>query len=73
MMAAAPLSHVMAYEKAKLLLEQAKGFSQRTEAIRQAIALGMPLSEIEQYLDWLDQRKPPTEPSEEVPSGDDLQ
>ncbi len=47
---------------AKLLLEQAGTLSQRDDAVRQAIALGMPLSEIEQYLDWLDQTKPPRSP-----------
>ncbi|MBN2579999.1 MAG: hypothetical protein JXB10_13505 [Pirellulales bacterium] len=47
----------MAHEHAKLLLEQAKNFGQRAEAVRQAMGMGMPLSEIEQYLDWLDQRK----------------
>ena len=49
----------MEHENAKLMLEQAGTFSQRAEAVRQAIALGMPLAEIEQYLDWLDQTKPP--------------
>ena len=44
----------MAHEIAKLLLEQAGRFLKREEAIRQAIALGMPLYEIEEYLDWLD-------------------
>jgi len=60
----------MAHEKAKLLLEGAKGFGQRAEAIRQAIALGMPLWEIEQYLDWLDQRRPRATPADEGQSGD---
>lgn len=44
----------MAYEIAKLLLEKAGTFLERTEAIRTALGLGMPLSEIESYLDWLD-------------------
>jgi len=44
----------MAHEAAKLLLEQADTFVKREEAIKAAIALGMPLSEIEEYLDWLD-------------------
>jgi DNA-binding transcriptional MerR regulator len=48
----------MAYENAKLLLHQAGTFNQRVEAIRRAIALGMPLAEIERYLDWLDQHQP---------------
>ena len=45
----------MAHEIAKLLLEHAETFLGRTEAIETAISLGMPLQEIETYLDWLDQ------------------
>jgi DNA-binding transcriptional MerR regulator len=48
----------MAHENAKLLLERAATFAQREEAIRQAVSLGMPLREIEEYLDWLDNRPP---------------
>ncbi len=44
----------MAHEVAKLLLEHAGTFLQRTEAIKAALNLGMPLAEIEAYLDWLD-------------------
>ncbi len=44
----------MAYEIAKLLLEKAGTFLERTEAVRTALGLGMPLDEIESYLDWLD-------------------
>jgi len=44
----------MAHEVAKLLLEHAGTFVERTEAIKVALNLGMPLNEIEQYLDWLD-------------------
>ena len=44
----------MAYEIAKLLLEHAGTFLERTEAIKTAISLGMPLHEIEEYLDWVD-------------------
>jgi len=44
----------MAHEIAKLLLEKAGTFLERTEAIRAALGLGMPLDEIESYLDWLD-------------------
>ncbi len=44
----------MAHEIAKLLLEHAETFLERTEAIKSALSLGMPLSEIEEYLDWLD-------------------
>jgi hypothetical protein len=44
----------MAHEIAKLLLEHAQTFLERTEAVRTALSLGMPLAEIEEYLDWLD-------------------
>ncbi len=44
----------MSHEIAKLLLEHAENFLERTEAIKTAMSLGMPLSEIEDYLDWLD-------------------
>lgn len=44
----------MVYEIAKLLLEHADTFLERTEAIKAAFRLGMPLHKIEEYLDWLD-------------------
>jgi DNA-binding transcriptional MerR regulator len=44
----------MAHEVAKLMLEHAATFLQRTEALEAALRLGMPLAEIEEYLDWLD-------------------
>jgi len=44
----------MSHEIAKLLLEHAETFLERTEAVKSAVALGMPLAEIEEYLDWLD-------------------
>jgi len=44
----------MSHEVAKLLLEHAESFLERTEAIKAALDLGMPLAEIEAYLDWLD-------------------
>ncbi len=44
----------MAHEIAKLMLEQAGTFLERAEAIRTALSLGMPLKEIEEYLDWID-------------------
>ena len=44
----------MTHEIAKLMLEHAGSFLERAEAIRVAMSLGMPLNEIEQYLDWLD-------------------
>jgi DNA-binding transcriptional MerR regulator len=52
----------MAHEDAKLLLERAENLLQRAEAIRTAISLGMPLHEIEAYLDWLDTIRPPLPP-----------
>ncbi len=62
----------MAHEVAKLLLEHAGTFLERTEAIKAAINLGMPLEEIEAYLDWLDlirtanEDNPPGGPDEQV-------
>lgn len=44
----------MAHEIAKLLLENAGTFLQRAEAVKTALGMGMPLDQIEQYLDWLD-------------------
>jgi DNA-binding transcriptional MerR regulator len=49
----------MAHEIAKLMLEQAGTFLERSEAIETALSLGMPLNEIEEYLDWLDATRPP--------------
>jgi DNA-binding transcriptional MerR regulator len=61
----------LAHEIAKLLLEHAGTFLERTEAVETAISLGMPLNEIEEYLDWLDAtRGPPTkdgEPADDEP------
>lgn len=44
----------MSHEIAKLLLEHAGTFLERREAVKNALSLGMPLHEIETYLDWLD-------------------
>jgi hypothetical protein len=44
----------MAHEVAKSLLEHAETFLGRMEAIETALSMGMPLHEIETYLDWLD-------------------
>jgi DNA-binding transcriptional MerR regulator len=49
----------MAHEIAKLILEHAGTFLERAEAVRTALSLGMPLNEIEQYLDWLDATRGP--------------
>ncbi|MEX0713363.1 MAG: hypothetical protein WD278_13490 [Pirellulales bacterium] len=42
------------HEIAKLLLEHARTEEERSNAIEKAMYLGMPLHEIEAYLDWLD-------------------
>ena len=62
----------MAHEIAKLLLEHAGTFLERAEAIRVAMSLGMPLHEIEEYLDWLDANRGPLPPApdEEEPTDD---
>lgn len=44
----------MTHEIAKLLLEHADTVIERGEAIQTAMDLGMPLHDIEEYLDWLD-------------------
>jgi len=43
----------MANEKAKLLLENSSDYFERISAIQSALQLGMPMEEIEDYLDWL--------------------
>ena len=58
----------MAHEIAKLLLEHAGTFSERTREIETALCLGMPLREIEEYLDWLDSSRSPQE-DESRPTG----
>jgi hypothetical protein len=50
----------MAHEIAKLVLEKAGTFIERTDAVRTALSLGMPLQEIESYLDWLDNMRSAT-------------
>lgn len=49
----------MAHEIAKLLLEHAGTFLQRTEAVQAALEMGMPIDQIEEYLDWIDATKGP--------------
>ncbi len=61
----------MPHEIAKLMLEHAGTFLERTEAIRTALSLGMPLHEIEEYLDWLDSTRGPLPDSREDGDGDD--
>ena len=41
-----------AHEIAKLLLEHAGTFLGHVDAVKSAMALGMPLHDIEEYLDW---------------------
>ncbi len=48
----------MAHQIAKLLLEHADTFLKRTEAVETALRLGMPLHEIEEYLDWTASLRP---------------
>lgn len=48
----------MAHEIAKLILEHADSMGERAAAVRTALSLGMPLNQIEEYLDWLDQVRP---------------
>lgn len=44
----------MSHQIAKLLLEKAGTFIERAEAVKVALDMGMPLREIEEYLDWLE-------------------
>lgn len=44
----------MSHKNAKLLLQRADTLLQRSEATKTAFRLGMPLNEIEEYLDWLE-------------------
>ena len=52
------IARPMAHEIAKLLLEHAGTFLERAKAVETALSLGMPLHEIEEYLDWLDATRP---------------
>jgi hypothetical protein len=63
----------MAHEIAKLVLEKAGTFLERTEAVRTALSLGMPLREIESYLDWVDNMRSMagTDPGKNRDSGED--
>jgi DNA-binding transcriptional MerR regulator len=55
----------MSHEIAKLLLEHS-GILERSKVIQEALNLGMPLHEIEEYLDWIDSMKQVT-PSDQKP------
>ena len=59
----------MPHEIAKTLLEHADTFIERSEAVKRAIQLGMPLHEIQDYLDWLDLMRAQSRPS----NGEDAQ
>ncbi|MEN6457945.1 MAG: hypothetical protein ABFC63_03380 [Thermoguttaceae bacterium] len=58
----------MGHKIAKLMLEHAGTFLERTEAVRVALSLGMPLNEIEEYLDWLDATRGPPPATSSPPS-----
>ena len=53
----------MAHEIARLRLEQAGTFRERTEAVEAALCVGMPLWQIEQYLDLADAAEPRHKPA----------
>ncbi|HEY4310629.1 MAG TPA: hypothetical protein VGN12_14360 [Pirellulales bacterium] len=54
------------HEIAKLILEHAESLWERKEAVKKALYLGMPLHEIEEYLDWVTSvRKNGNAPSDE--------
>ena len=44
----------MPHEIAKLMLEKPGSVCSHTKAVEAAIAIGMPLADIEAYLDWLE-------------------
>lgn len=58
----------MSHQIAKLLLEKAGTFLERTEAVRTAMKLGMPMNEIEEYLDWLEMVRRGCCPESEKPA-----
>ena len=51
----------MAHEIAKLILEHAESVADQKTAVEKAFRLGMPFTEIEDYLDWLDARNAPVQ------------
>ena len=58
----------MKNEEAKQRLQQAATLPERVAAMDAALDLGMTLSEIEDYLDWLDAVRPPCDrPSPAAP------
>ena len=44
----------MVQKDAKLILQRADTFVDRVKAVETAVSMGMPLSEIEECLDWLE-------------------
>ncbi len=60
----------MTHKIAKLLLEHAESFLERSEAVKVAMSLGMPIHEIEAYLDWLDMVRNRSAPDESSASMD---
>jgi uncharacterized protein Yka (UPF0111/DUF47 family) len=59
----------MTHKIAKMILEHASTFVDRTNAVETAMSMGMPLSEIEEYLDWLEMVQA-DQPSEAAPPED---
>ena len=59
----------MANEIAKLLLEHAETIADRKSAIQKALGMGMPLGEVEEYLDWLDTVRSGSEVNESEKKG----
>ena len=60
----------MAHESAKLLFARAGTHPERIEAVRAAMSLGMPIHEIREYLDWIDNLRPQSiSPATEVDNG----
>jgi hypothetical protein len=58
------------HEIAKVILEHAETLWERSEAIEKALYLGMPLNEIEEYLDWMAMvRREKKQPPKEAPPG----
>lgn len=62
------------HEIAKLILEHAETLCEREDAVRHALFLGMPLNEIEVYLDWLEimRKETPRPPPSKDPEGEEL-
>jgi len=54
------------HEIARLRLEQAGTFRERTEAVEAALLVGMPRWQIEQYLDLADAAEPRRKPAKAV-------